>query len=41
MIGPPSINWQEAKREYDKLVQTDNNAITTIPTERKSLSGYM
>ena len=27
MIGFPSINWQEAKRKYDKLVQTDNATI--------------
>jgi hypothetical protein len=40
MIGLPSINWQEAKRKYDKLVQTDN-AITTIPPEQKSLSDYL
>ena len=30
--------WQEAKRKYDKLVQTDNAA---IPTEQKSLSDYL
>jgi uncharacterized protein YecE (DUF72 family) len=38
MIGLPSINWQEANRKYDKLVQTDN---ATIPTEQKSLSDYL
>jgi hypothetical protein len=38
MIGLPSINWQEAKRKYDRLVQTDN---TTIPREQKSLSDYL
>ena len=38
MIGLTSINWQEAKRKYDKLVQTGN---TTIPTEQKSLSDYL
>ena len=38
MIGLPSINWQEAKRKYDKLVQADND---TIPTEQKSLSDYL
>jgi uncharacterized protein YecE (DUF72 family) len=38
MIGLPSINWQEAKRKYDKLVQADN---ATIPTEQKSLSDYL
>jgi uncharacterized protein YecE (DUF72 family) len=40
MIGFPSINWQEAKSKYDKLVQTDNNT-TTIPTQQKSLSDYL
>jgi hypothetical protein len=38
MIGLPSINWQEAKRKYGRLVQTDN---TTIPREQKSLSDYL
>ena len=38
MIGLPSINWQEAKRKYDKLVQTDN---ATISPEQKSLSDYL
>jgi hypothetical protein len=38
MIGLPSINWQEANRKYDKLVQTNN---ATIPTEQKSLSDYL
>ncbi|MFL6462427.1 MAG: hypothetical protein ACJ71J_16035, partial [Nitrososphaeraceae archaeon] len=38
MIGLPSLNWEDAKRKYDKLVQTDNNA--TIPSEQKSLSDY-
>ena len=38
MIGLPPIYWQEAKRKYDKLVQTDNAA---IPTEQKSLSDYL
>jgi hypothetical protein len=33
MIGLSSINWQEAKGKYDKLVQTDN-AITTISKEQ-------
>jgi len=34
MFGLHPINWQEAKRKYDKLIQTDNN---TIPIEQKSL----
>ena len=38
MIGHPSIDWQEAKRKYDKLVQTEN---ATIPKEQKSLSDYL
>ncbi|MFL6432870.1 MAG: DUF72 domain-containing protein [Nitrososphaeraceae archaeon] len=38
MIGLPSINWQEAKRKYDKLVQTDN---ANISSEQKSLSDYL
>jgi hypothetical protein len=38
MIGLPSINWQEAKQKYDKLVQTDN---ATIAAEQKSLSDYL
>ncbi|MFL6379417.1 MAG: DUF72 domain-containing protein [Nitrososphaeraceae archaeon] len=38
MIGLPSINWQEAKKKYDKLVQTDT---ANIPTEQKSLSDYL
>jgi hypothetical protein len=38
MIGLPSINWQEAKKKYDKLVQTNN---TNIPKEQKSLSDYL
>ncbi|MFL6456867.1 MAG: hypothetical protein ACJ71G_07845, partial [Nitrososphaeraceae archaeon] len=24
MIGLPPVNWQEANRKHDKLVQTDN-----------------
>jgi oligoendopeptidase F len=31
MIGLTSVDWQEAKRKYDKLV----------PTEQKSLSDYL
>jgi hypothetical protein len=38
MIGLPTINWQEVKKKYDKLVQIDN---ATIPTEQKSLSDYL
>jgi hypothetical protein len=38
MIGLPSVNWQEDKRKYDKLVQTDN---ANIPPEQKSLSDYL
>jgi uncharacterized protein YecE (DUF72 family) len=38
MIGLPLLNWQEAKRKYDKLSQTDN---ATIPKEQKSLSDYL
>jgi hypothetical protein len=32
MVGLPSLNLQEAKRKYDKLVQTDN--AITIPKEQ-------
>lgn len=39
MVGLPSLNWQEAKQKYDKLVQTDS--ATTIPKEQKSLSDYL
>ena len=39
MVGLPSLNLQEAKKKYDKLIQTDNNA--NIPTEQKSLSDYL
>jgi hypothetical protein len=38
MIGLPSINWQDAKRKYDKLVQREN---AMIPTEQRSLSDYL
>jgi hypothetical protein len=38
MMGSPSINWQEAKSKYDKLVQTDN---ANISPEQKSLSDYL
>jgi hypothetical protein len=38
MVGLPSLNLQEAKRKYYKLVQTNNAA---IPTEQKSLSDYL
>jgi uncharacterized protein YecE (DUF72 family) len=38
MVGLRPINWQEANKKYDKLVQTDN---TTIPREQKSLSDYL
>jgi 5-formaminoimidazole-4-carboxamide-1-beta-D-ribofuranosyl 5'-monophosphate synthetase len=24
MVGLPSLNWEEEKKKYDKLVQTDN-----------------
>jgi hypothetical protein len=39
MIGLATLNWQEAKKKYDRLVQTDNNV--NIPTEQKSLSDYL
>jgi uncharacterized protein YecE (DUF72 family) len=38
MIGIPPIYWQEAKRKYDKLLQTDN---ANISPEQKSLSDYL
>jgi hypothetical protein len=38
MIGLSSLNWEEVKMKYDKLVQTDN---ATIHTEQKSLSDYL
>jgi hypothetical protein len=38
MIGLPSLNWQEAKMKYDKLVHTDNAA---IPKEQKYHSDYL
>jgi hypothetical protein len=38
MIGLPYMNWQEAKKKYGKLVQTDN---ATISAEQKSLSDYL
>ena len=38
MIGLPSLDWQETKKKYDKLVQTEN---ATIPKEQKSLSDYL
>ena len=38
MIGLPSLDWQEAKEKYDKLIQTDN---ANIPKEQKSLSDYL
>jgi hypothetical protein len=38
MVGLPSLNWQEVKMKYDKLVQIDN---ATIPKEQKSLSDYL
>ena len=34
----PSLNWEEAKMEYDKLIQTDK---ATIPEEQKLLSDYL
>ncbi|HJT47882.1 MAG TPA: hypothetical protein VJ729_06830 [Nitrososphaeraceae archaeon] len=37
MVSLPSVNWEEAKMKYDKLVQTG----TTIPKEQKSLSDYL
>ncbi len=39
MVNLPSLNWQEVKMKYDKLVQTDKP--TTIPKEQKSLSDYL
>jgi hypothetical protein len=33
MIGLPLLNWQDAKQEYDKLIQTNNNP--AIPAEQK------
>ncbi len=38
MIGLPLLNWQEAKKKYDKIVQTDK---ATIPKEQKLLSDYL
>jgi hypothetical protein len=38
MIGLPSVNWEETKKKYDKLVQTDK---ATIPVEQKLLSDYL
>jgi len=38
MVNLPSLNWKEAKMEYDKLIQTDK---ATIPKEQKSLSDYL
>jgi uncharacterized protein YecE (DUF72 family) len=38
MIGLPSINWQESKQKYDKVIQTDN---ANIPKEQKLLSDYL
>jgi hypothetical protein len=38
MIGLPYMNWQEAKKQYGTLVQTDN---ATISAEQKSLSDYL
>jgi hypothetical protein len=40
MVNLPSLNWQEAKMNHDKLVKTDNNA-TQIPKVQKSLSDYL
>jgi hypothetical protein len=39
MVGLPSLNWEEDRRKYGKLIQTDNNP--TIPDEQKSLSDYL
>ena len=38
MVNLPSVNWEEAKMKYDKLVQTDK---ATIPAEQTSLSDYL
>jgi hypothetical protein len=38
MVNLPSVNWEEAKMKYDKLIQTDN---ATIPRAQKSLSDYL
>ena len=38
MIDLPSINWQEPKRKYHKLVKTAN---ANISLEQKSLSDYL
>jgi hypothetical protein len=38
MVGLPSLNWEETKMRYDKLVQTTN---ANLPTEQKSLSDYL
>ena len=38
MIGLPLLNWEDATKKYDKLVQTDK---ATIPKEQKSLSDYL
>jgi hypothetical protein len=39
MIGLPPTSWQESKRNYDKLIQT--NIDPAIPAEQKSLSDYL
>jgi hypothetical protein len=39
MVGLPSLNWQNAKQDYDKLIQTHINP--AIPAEQKSLSDYL
>ena len=39
MVNLPSLNWQDAKKKYDKLIQTNNNP--AIPAEQKSLSDYL
>jgi hypothetical protein len=38
MVGLPSLNWQEVKMKYDKLVQANK---ATIPKDQKSLSDYL
>jgi hypothetical protein len=35
MVGLPSLNCQDAKQQYDKLIQTNINP--AIPAEQKSL----
>ena len=38
MVGLPSLNWDDTKKDYDKLIQTDR---VSIPAEQKSLSDYL